>query len=180
MTVKQRVSAVSVAFDDDAVADFFDAQVDAGRKPEQFSRIWLHTHPGNCPTPSATDEETFSRVFGGCTWAVMFILACGGQTYCRLRFNVGPGGEVLIPAEVDYSRPFAASDHAAWETEYDRNVHPDRSIARGMNVAAHDTLRSYDDPWDAEFEAMLAHERADELDAMFNEDVFDFDFERRR
>ena len=25
----------------------FDEQVDAGLKPEQFGRIWLHTHPGN-------------------------------------------------------------------------------------------------------------------------------------
>jgi hypothetical protein len=43
VTVRQRVSCVTVAFDDEAVADFFDAQVDAGRKPEQFGRCWLHT-----------------------------------------------------------------------------------------------------------------------------------------
>jgi hypothetical protein len=48
----------------------------------------------------------------------MFILARGGQTYCRLQFHVGPGGAVELPVEVDYSQPFAASDHAAWEAEY--------------------------------------------------------------
>ena len=58
-TVKQKVSIVSVSFDDLAVADFFEDQVDAGRKPEQFGRIWLHTHPGNSPTPSLVDEDTF-------------------------------------------------------------------------------------------------------------------------
>ena len=42
-SVKQEVSAGSVAFDDAAVADFFDAQVDAGRRPEQFARIWVHS-----------------------------------------------------------------------------------------------------------------------------------------
>jgi hypothetical protein len=125
VTVRQRVSAVSVAFEDDAVADLFEAHVDMGRKPEQFARVWVHTHPGNCPNPSGIDEATFKRVFGGCTWAVMFILARGGQTYCRQRFNVGPGGEVIIPVEVDYAQPFAGSDQAAWRAEYEQNVHPE-------------------------------------------------------
>ena len=89
VTVKQDVTIASVAFDDQAVSDFFEAQVDAGRKPEQFGRIWLHTHPGNSPVPSGTDEETFARVFGSCQWAIMFILASGGKSYARLRFNVG-------------------------------------------------------------------------------------------
>ena len=43
VTVKQAVSCVSVSFDDEAVADFFDAQVDAGRRPEQFARTWCHS-----------------------------------------------------------------------------------------------------------------------------------------
>jgi hypothetical protein len=29
---------------------------------------------------------------------------------------------VLLPVEVDYSRAFAASDHAAWQVEYMANV----------------------------------------------------------
>ena len=47
-----------------------------------------------------------------------FILAREGQSYASLRFHVGPGGTVPIPACVDYSRPFAASDRAAWEQQY--------------------------------------------------------------
>jgi len=106
VTVKQEVTAISIKLDDEAVADFFDTQVDLGRKPEQFARIWLHTHPGNSPGPSAVDEETFARVFGNCQWAVMFILAQGNRTYAKLSFNVGPGGQVLIPVEIDYSCEF--------------------------------------------------------------------------
>ncbi len=120
--VQQKVSMASVAFDDGAVADFFDRQVDLGRRPEQFARIWLHTHPGTSPTPSAVDEETFERVFGRCDWAVMFVLARGGKTYARLRFNVGPGGEVVVPVRVDYACEFGPSDHEAWEAEYRANV----------------------------------------------------------
>ena len=107
---------------DEAVADYFDEQVDHGRKPEQFARVWLHTHPGSSAHPSTTDEETFERVFGQCDWAIMAILARGGQTYARLRFGVGPGGQMLIPVEVDFSVPFLASNHDAWLDEYDRHV----------------------------------------------------------
>ena len=121
-TVKQQCSVASTEFDDTAVADFFDDQVDAGRKPENFARVWLHTHPGGLDHPSSTDEETFHRVFGGCHWAVMFILAKNGATFCRLRFNVGPGGEQEIPVAISYDKPFAGSDHVAWRAEYDRNV----------------------------------------------------------
>ncbi len=122
MTVKQEVTGASVCFDDDAVADFFDVQVDAGRKPEQFARVWLHTHPGFSAEPSATDEETFARVFGGCQWAVLFIVGIEDQTYARLRFNVGPGGEAEIPVVVDYSLSFTAADHKAWRAEYEANI----------------------------------------------------------
>lgn len=120
---RQQTTAVTVAFDDESVADFFEDQVAAGRSPEQFVRIWIHTHPGDCPNPSSVDEETFARVFGGCDWAVMFILARGGATYARLRFNAGPGGAMEIPVEVDFHQPFAGSDHRAWEDTYQQQVH---------------------------------------------------------
>ena len=116
--VRQVATCVSVAFDDQAVAEFFDQQVDLGRKPSQFGRIWVHTHPGNMPRPSVTDEDTFLRVFGRTEWAVMFIVAQGGQTFARLRYHVGPGGDLDLPVAVDYSQPFAASDHDAWQAEY--------------------------------------------------------------
>jgi len=120
--VDQSCTAVAVEFDDTAVANFFDEQVDCGRRPEEFGRVWIHTHPGSSAQPSGTDEETFARVFGGTDWAVMFILARGGQTYGRLRYHLGPGVDVQLPVEIDYSRPFEGSDHAGWQAEYDRCV----------------------------------------------------------
>jgi hypothetical protein len=120
--VEQQCTGASVVFDDASVADFFDHQVDAGRKPEQFARAWIHTHPGTCPKPSCTDEETFARVFGRSDWAIMFILASGGQTYSRLSFHVGPGGSLELPVDVDFSQPFGATDHEAWAKEYEANV----------------------------------------------------------
>lgn len=122
--MRQFCSPVTVAFDDAAVADFFDEQVDLGRRPEEFSRIWLHTHPCDSAQPSLTDEETFARCFGGTDWAVMFILARQGETYARLRFNVGPGGSLLLQAQVEFQVQFAGSAHARWAQEYQSHVLP--------------------------------------------------------
>jgi hypothetical protein len=124
-TVQQQCSVVTVKFDDAAVARFFDEQVDAGRQPAQFARVWIHTHPEISAQPSGTDEETFARVFGSSDWAVMFILSKTDDLSCRLRFNIGPGGALEIPVSVDYGSPFAGSNLAAWEAEYVANVRAD-------------------------------------------------------
>lgn len=149
--VRQVCTGASVAFDDAAVADFFDRQVDMGRHVSRFARIWLHTHPGSSPEPSLTDEATFARVFGRTDWATMFILARQGETYARLRFHVGPGGDVDLPVGVDYSQPFAGSDQAAWEAEYAACV----QFAGPLVLADRDpflpsTPDDLFDPWDEE------------------------------
>ncbi len=122
--VRQACSAVSVSFDDTAVAEFFDEQVDQGRKPEQFGRIWLHTHPGDCPWPSGVDERTFVQVFGRCDWSIMFILAKEGRTYARLQFRAGPGAQLIMPVRIDWGRAFGGADQPAWEAEFMANVRP--------------------------------------------------------
>ena len=122
LSVRQRATVATVAFDDGAVADLFDEFVDQGLKPEQFGRVWIHTHPGNCPLPSSVDEATFRRVFGKTDWSVMAIVARNDASYARLSFHVGPGGALEIPVRVDYGQPFAGTDVAAWEQEYVANV----------------------------------------------------------
>lgn len=120
--VRQSCTYVSVQFDDESVADFFDRQIDAGGAPQEFGRIWVHTHPGDSPRPSMTDEETFRHAFGAADWSIMFILAMGGQAYARLNFSAGPGGNLQLPVAVDFEPEFAAPDHDAWREEYDRHV----------------------------------------------------------
>ncbi len=144
--VSQTCTWVHVAFADEAVANFFDDQVDAGRRPEEFGRIWVHTHPGSSPEPSVTDEATFARVFGSADWALMFILARGGQTYARLRYNVGPGVDVKIPVEVDYGRAFASSEQELWHADYLANVHtPASEPPKSSDPEKRATLSSRDD-----------------------------------
>ena len=123
--IQQTCSPVTVVFQDDSVAEFFDRQIDAGRRPETFGRLWIHTHPGTSPEPSRVDEETFARVFGRCDWAVMAILARGGQSYARLQYHIGPGGSFKMPLEVDYRKPFSGTNWPAWQQEYASQVTPD-------------------------------------------------------
>jgi len=171
ITVKQEVTCVSVRFDDASVADFFDAQVDLGRKPEQFARIWLHSHPGDSPEPSAIDEMTFERVFGKCQWALLFVVAQDNETYAKLQFNVGPGGHALIPVKIDYSQDFGSSAHDLWDTEYAAHVKatewPDER-KRSESLAPNDDLSSYALPYDflEEFEQMEPQERQFILDEL--------------
>ena len=119
---RQVCTPTTVDFADDAIADFVDEQVDQGRAPSECLRVWIHTHPGSCPRPSVTDEETFERVFGEHDWSVMFILARGGASYGRLQLSKGPQVTRRLSATVDYSRSFPASDHDGWLEEYEANV----------------------------------------------------------
>jgi proteasome lid subunit RPN8/RPN11 len=127
--IRQQCTEVTVKFDDASVADFFDRQVDRCLAPEQFARIWIHTHPGSSPQPSSTDEATFARCFGNSDWAIMFILARGGQTYARLHFSAGPGGALLLPVEIDFRQPFTGSDWTAWDAEYLQSVAREAHLA---------------------------------------------------
>ncbi len=120
--VRQQCTAVTVAFDDNSVADHLDSLVDQGIRPEQGMRVWVHTHPGDCPSPSAIDEDTFARCFGRTDWAVMFILAKGGESYARIRFRAGPSGAMQLPVEIAFDEPFEASQPMAWQKEYVHSV----------------------------------------------------------
>ncbi|MCA9054839.1 MAG: hypothetical protein KDA75_13450 [Planctomycetaceae bacterium] len=126
--IPQRCTEVTVAFEDAAVAEFFEEQVDLGRRPEQFARIWVHTHPGECPLPSGVDVETFERVFGRCDWSVMFILAQGGESYAQLHWRRGGPAAFRMQVTVDYSRPFPAAEFSRWEAEYRACVTPSEQL----------------------------------------------------
>ena len=49
-TVKQEADWATIKFDDEAVADFFDQQVDAGRKPEQVRQSLAPYPSGRQPS----------------------------------------------------------------------------------------------------------------------------------
>jgi proteasome lid subunit RPN8/RPN11 len=132
VTVRQQTSMMTVVMEDEAIADFSDRCVDQGLLPQNYLRIWCHTHPGISADPSGVDEETFARVFGSCDWAVMFILGRTAKTYARLSFHVGPGTSVQLAVNVDWSGwPVTLADPqfsmaqqlTDWQMEFAANIH---------------------------------------------------------
>ncbi|KKN65992.1 hypothetical protein LCGC14_0475840 [marine sediment metagenome] len=122
VVVKQEVSQASANFDDNGVADYFDDCVDKGLKPEQFGRIWIHTHPTFGPSPSSIDEDTFARVFGKCHWSVMCIVAGDGTSYARLQYNIGPKSKTIISVKVLTEMHIPDEYRKLWGAEYDEKV----------------------------------------------------------
>ena len=185
LTIRQQVSVVSVRFEDAAVAEYFDACVDRGLPPERFARLWIHTHPGASPLPSATDEETFARSFGGCAWALMFITGRTGQTYARLAFSAGPRAHLQLPVRVDWAAwPAALADNPAplaalvedWRREYAANIEPltISSPKQSRNLAGQPSQVQELDWWDEEWwPAELV-----EITSPFEQEdtIYEFDF----
>lgn len=120
--IKSDCTSVSFDMDPDDGAEFMETMLDAGLMPWQYSNVLIHTHPGNSPTPSNTDEKNFVKAFSHPNWAVMFIIAEGGAAYCRLKVNVGPGVVKEIKVAVDWKHPFGGTDTQAWKKEYEEKV----------------------------------------------------------
>lgn len=120
--VKQECSVATVELDTEDSGKFVEKMLDEGLAPWQCQNIWIHTHPGNCPEPSGTDEENFKKNFSHPHWAVFFILADGGQTWCEVQFNVGPTCRVSCEHSVIYEGSFQGTNKKAWQEEYEKNV----------------------------------------------------------
>ena len=166
--VNQSCTYTTVSFDDESVADFFEDQVAEGLTPEQFARVWIHTHPGSSAEPSFTDEETFTRVFRQSNWAVMAILACGGESYARLRLNGDHKLDLLAEVEVVFDQEFAGTQFEQWEDEYLSNVVECDGFAY--------------EPWDWTKDDLLnpslgSYDQTEDYDTYFEEDQLNDQFE---
>lgn len=121
MLVKQECTGITVELDEEDSGKFIDEMMDSGIAPWQCQNIWIHTHPGDDPTPSDADEKNFDKNFNHPDWAIFFILAQNDKSYCRIRHNVGAGIEVEISMAIDWYE-FPASDKEGWGKEYKEKV----------------------------------------------------------
>ncbi len=172
--VKQECTEASFDLDPEDGAEFLEQMTDEGFMPWQCQRILAHTHPGNSPNPSATDEKNFKQVFTSPDWAIMLIVANNGAIYCRLKFNVGPGGTQMLKVEVDFSQEFPAANHEAWEEEYKAKVVEQKfRTTRTESAASHGYGHfpanecEHNDWWEREFN--LQPERWTDLDRKIEE-----------
>ena len=131
--VKQKCTSISVDLDEEDSINFVERMMDNGIAPWQCQRIWIHTHPGNCPNPSGADEDNFDTNFSLPDCAIFYILANEGKEYVRMRFNVSPGIDVDIRSEVDYSFPFESSNQPEWKKEYEEKVTKEEIKMWGKN-----------------------------------------------
>jgi hypothetical protein len=83
--VPQDVTAGLTEPTDEGMAAYFEGMVmDEDISAMRCGRFWAHTHPGTSPTPSSTDNETFSKWFKESDYGVMYILADGDDS-CRVK-----------------------------------------------------------------------------------------------
>lgn len=125
---KQECTAAFCETEEGQFNDLLDWALDNQIAPSRVGRVWLHTHPGDSPGPSGTDEKTFETDFGGPDVAFMLILARGGQTSCRARFKSLKGATVEVPLAIRWSEVHkqfglpSDAQKAAWLEEYAQKV----------------------------------------------------------
>lgn len=177
--VKQECTSVEFHFDPEDGAEFMELMLDEGLMPWQYSNILIHTHPGDSPTPSPVDETNFGESFSHPNWATMFILAKGGNAYCRMKVNIGPGIVIEMISTVDWSIPFIGSNVDSWASEYEDKVSEMKFTMTGREQFS--SIHSEADEWhdmarDAERDGILTTNEDESNDAeMFEEgegDIF--------
>lgn len=128
----QLCTLVHNVFDSDSLAAYcIDQEAYQSRKPDNYFRIWVHTHPNMSAEPSTVDERTFSTIFGDYPWGVMCIISKTQSTYARLLSKAKPFPlEMKLPVSVDWEAlpdfvdgdVDAAARQQSWFLEYKANV----------------------------------------------------------
>lgn len=160
--IKQKCTSATFDIDPEDGVDFVERMMDINLMPWQCQRILAHTHPGNSPIPSQVDEENFQKAFSAPDWAIMLIIAKEGEIYCRIKFNVGPGGTQQLKVAVDFSSEFQGSNHEEWQKEYQTKVHKEskfriagkegKKSIQPSSVLSEDTSSAW---WDAKYAEYL-------------------------
>lgn len=116
----QIVTYATFDFDKQGMSDYTVRRVREGMQPNQFLRVWIHTHPGESAEPSTKDLETFRRDLAEYEWQVMFIIGETGKYTCtmRLRLENGLVAETALPVEM-HMDPAHVEE---WEKEFKENV----------------------------------------------------------
>jgi len=129
---KQVCTSASIEFDNDDLAVEFDKALGRGLQPYQYSRIWIHTHPGSSAAASSTDKSTFKGPsFSRANYMIMSIVARTDNTAtARLRYNPKnglPAAYADLDTIVDYTTSFEGvtkTDIEEWTKVINAKVGP--------------------------------------------------------
>jgi len=131
--VKQECTAASIDMSKEGLDEYINKMMDQNIFPQQCFRYWIHTHPGNSPSPSSVDEKQFDEFMENYPWIVMLIFAQDQSTYCRLGVNQGPGARCKLDVTVDWSIPLEKLEFAPLEEEYLEHVTKKTYIIPNIN-----------------------------------------------
>lgn len=107
---KQVAGVAFVDIEEEDTLKMVEELVDLGYETGEFMRYFIHTHPGQSPQPSSTDERTYKDIFGKMDWSSMIIFAKDGPTFCRTQFQAGPGATIDGDLRVYFSGLFPGVD----------------------------------------------------------------------
>jgi hypothetical protein len=125
---KQECTGVTTEMTSEGIVELFDklsgpAKFNGlGLSPSRYGRIWIHTHPGFSSEPSGTDWSTFKGTFGDKEWSIMFVFSSEREATCMLQIQALPDAHFRIPWEISWEHPFAGTNYAEWDKEYDDKV----------------------------------------------------------
>ncbi len=184
--IQQKCTSVDFDFDTNDMIEDVEQTLDDGLCPWMTHNILCHSHPGNDPSPSPTDEKNFQKAFSHPHWSIMFIIAKNNTAYCRLKINIGPGVEKQLKVEVDFSQEFQASDHLKWDKEYKDKVMKKVFRMTGKEGIKADSATNFpdddnlcyneqEDRWQAFHEAQQAELDRNSETAIEIDDEIDFD-----
>ena len=122
--VSQDSTIVTTDMDSDGIDAYFDRMDALDKERMECGRVWIHTHPGDCPIPSCTDRNTFARVFGQCSWAVMFIISKSRKWHAEMAVGFPVMATIEIPVSIEWGCTFGGVNRQAWLDEYRNNVRP--------------------------------------------------------
>jgi hypothetical protein len=118
---EQEVDSGSTDPTSDGLVQMYEDLEEHALEPVQFSRIWIHTHPGKS-APSGVDYATCKEVFGGCNWFVMLVKGSDGFT-CYLYIMGDMPVRLTLQVEVDYGNPGLPSNIIKrWTDAFQANV----------------------------------------------------------
>jgi proteasome lid subunit RPN8/RPN11 len=96
-------TAVTTEFDEEKKVEEVDKLIQKGLDPNNFLKIWVHTHPKMSPNPSGTDIQTFKTKFNNLNWSIRLILGQNKQMTVKYQQNSPIPLELDLKTEIDFS-----------------------------------------------------------------------------
>lgn len=129
---KQKGHSTETEWDSEDISEFVNQMLDKGYKPEEFFRIWIHTHPGFSCNPSGHDEKQIVELFGNVNFGVMAIMGKDHKMSAHLILNY-KSLRTITEIPVKYELPDYSEHHEKWDEEIEEAIIPTAIVRTNYN-----------------------------------------------